>query len=73
MKAILSEKGQVTIPKACRDRLGLQAGAVLDFEARDGKLVAVKAQTEDVFHKWRGKGKLPGSATVDGYLKKIRG
>jgi antitoxin PrlF len=72
MKSIVSEKGQVTIPKACRDRLGLHAGSVLDFEARDGKLIAVKQQPEDVFRKWRGKGKLPGGLNVDRYLKMIR-
>jgi AbrB family looped-hinge helix DNA binding protein len=72
MKAIVSEKGQVTIPKACRDRLGLQAGSALDFEARDGKLVAVKQQPEDVFRKWRGKARLPGGLSVDQYLNTIR-
>ena len=73
MKAVLSEKGQVTIPKACRDRLGLHKGVILDFEAHDGKLVAVKRQAEDQFRKWRGKGKLPASLTVDAYLAKVRG
>lgn len=72
MKSIVSEKGQVTIPKPCRDRLGLQAGTVLDFEALDGKLIAIKQQTEDVFQKWRGKGKLRGGLNVDKYIDMIR-
>ena len=72
MKAVISEKGQVTIPKACRDRLGLRAGTVLDFEARDGKLIAVKQQTDDVFRKWRGKARLPAGGSVDQYLDAIR-
>ncbi len=72
MKAIVSEKGQVTIPKPCRDRLGLKPGSVLDFEARDGKLVAVKQRVEDAFRKWRGKAKLPGGLNVDEYLDTIR-
>jgi antitoxin PrlF len=72
MKAIVSEKGQVTIPKACRDRLGLRAGSVLDFEARDGALIAVKRQPEDVIRKWRGRVKLPGGLNVDEYLEKVR-
>jgi antitoxin PrlF len=72
MKSIVSEKGQVTIPKPCRDRLGLHAGVVLDFEARDGKLIAVKQNREDVIQKWRGKGKLPGELPVDQYLDSIR-
>ena len=73
MKAIVSEKGQVTIPKPCRDRLGLRAGTVLDFEAHDGQLVAVKRHTADVFRKWRGRGKLPAGLNVDDYLAKARG
>jgi AbrB family looped-hinge helix DNA binding protein len=73
MKAVLSEKGQVTIPKACRDRLGLLPGAILDFDASQGRLVAVKVQPEDVVHKWRGRGRLPGGLRVDDYLKRLRG
>jgi hypothetical protein len=30
MNAVVSEKGQVTIPKAIRDRLGIRPGQVLD-------------------------------------------
>jgi len=69
---MVSEKGQVTIPKACRDRLGLRAGTVLLFEARDGKLIAVKQPSKDLLAKWRGKGKLPGGMSVDKYLEMIR-
>jgi antitoxin PrlF len=72
MKSVVSEKGQVTIPKSCRERLGLHPGTVLDFEACDGKLIAIKQQTEDVFQKWRGKGRLPGGLNVDKYLNLIR-
>ncbi|MGH8604804.1 MAG: AbrB/MazE/SpoVT family DNA-binding domain-containing protein, partial [Gammaproteobacteria bacterium] len=28
----MTSKGQVTLPKAIRDRLGLKAGAQIDFE-----------------------------------------
>ena len=42
MKAIVSEKGQVTIPKTLRQRLGIRSGQVLDFKEERGKLVAVK-------------------------------
>src|SRR5205823_13428010 len=47
MKSTVSEKGQVTIPKALRDRLGIRAGAVLDFEEEDGRLVAKKVNPVD--------------------------
>ena len=72
MKAIVSQKGQVTIPKPCRERLGLRPGTVLEFRALDGKLIAVKKQAEDAIHKWRGKARLPGGLSVDQYIDKSR-
>jgi antitoxin PrlF len=73
MTAILSEKGQVTIPKEIRDNLGLRPGAVLDFAAVNGKLVAQKKIERDVFKKWRGRARLPGGIDVDEYLRRTRG
>jgi antitoxin PrlF len=72
MKAIVSEKGQVTIPKAVRDRLGLKPGTVLSFEAVRGKLVGKKADSSDPFSRWRGRGKLPEASSVDAYLRLVR-
>jgi antitoxin PrlF len=72
MKSLVSEKGQVTIPKALRDRLGLRAGTSLDFQAEGGRLVATKTVNEDVFRKWRGRGRLPERMSVDAYLKRAR-
>lgn len=72
MKAIVSEKGQVTIRKALREKLGIRPGSVLEFEAVNGKLVGVKKVMEDPFSRWAGKGKLPGNLGVDAYLKLVR-
>ncbi len=47
MKSIVSEKGQITIPKPLRERLGLHAGQVLEFQEQEGKLVATKASMYD--------------------------
>lgn len=47
MKTTVSEKGQVTIPKALRDHLGLRAGDTLEFEEERGRLVARKAAQRD--------------------------
>jgi antitoxin PrlF len=72
MTAILSEKGQITIPKSVREKLGLLPGAVLEFQALNGKLVASKKVAHDVFTKWRGRGNLPKNLSVDAYLKRTR-
>jgi AbrB family looped-hinge helix DNA binding protein len=73
MNTVVSEKGQVTIPKEVRDKLGLRTGTVLKFRAVNGKLVASKQGGEtDVFEKWRGRCKLPWGKNVDEYLKIAR-
>jgi AbrB family looped-hinge helix DNA binding protein len=72
MKTIVSEKGQITIPKALRERLGILPGTILEIEASEGKLVVTKKDQVDVFREWVGRGKIPGNMTVDEYLKKVR-
>ena len=72
MNAVLSEKGQITIPKAIRQKLGLLPGTVLEFDAVKGQLVGRKKLVHDIFKKWRGRGKLPKGMSVDDYLKRAR-
>ena len=73
MKTVVSEKGQVTIPKAIREKLGLRPGTVLEMEAVGGRLVGVKRAMDDPFSRWSGKGRLPGALAVDDYLREVRG
>ena len=47
MKTRVSERGQITIPKAVRDRLGIRPGQVLEVREQDGTVVAFKAATVD--------------------------
>ncbi len=47
MKAIVAERGQVTIPKDLRDRLGITSGTVIDFHEENGRLVAEKVMETD--------------------------
>lgn len=43
MSTIVTSKGQVTIPKAVRERMGIEAGTAVDFQlAPDGRVVLVK-------------------------------
>jgi len=43
MKARVAERGQVTIPKRLRERLGVKPGTVLEFSEEHGRLIAIKA------------------------------
>lgn len=70
MKTIVSEKGQITIPKELRDRFGLKPGTEIKFEVLDGAITMLKSIGEDSIIKWRGQGKL--KIGTDDYLRQIR-
>jgi antitoxin PrlF len=71
MKTTISEKGQVTIPKELRTRLGLAPGTVLEFEEERGRLVGRKATTRNpVDEIW---GTLELGEHVDAFVERVRG
>ena len=72
MNAMLSEKGQVTIPKLIRDGMGLVPGSVLDFEEDNGCIIVRKVLGENPISRWRGRGRLPVGKSVGDYLATIR-
>jgi AbrB family looped-hinge helix DNA binding protein len=72
MKAVLSEKGQVTIPKKLRVEYGLEPGTVLDFVEEEGAILVRKVLPTNPVRAWRGRGKLPGGTSVEAYLGKAR-
>lgn len=71
MKTTVSEKGQITIPKAVRTKLGLRPGTVLELEANRGRLIGRKAGGRDVIDELYGS--LPMDEPVDDYLERTRG
>lgn len=71
MKATLSEKGQVTIPKRLRDRLGLRPGTLIDFAEEDGRLVGRKLEPLDELDDLVGIFEVPGG--TDAFVKALRG
>ncbi len=71
MKTTVSEKGQITIPKAVRTKLGLRPGTVLELEAERGRLVGRKASGRDIVDELYGS--LPLDESVDDYLERARG
>jgi AbrB family looped-hinge helix DNA binding protein len=74
MKTIVSERGQITLPKAIRVGLGIRPGTIIDFVVENGEIIGRKKESDDPIRKWRGKGRLPdGFSSVDEYLSAIRG
>jgi len=73
MKAVVSEKGQVTIPKRLRQRLGIRSGEVLEFAENHGRLIIQKADSEqrDPIELVYGILGQPGS--TDKWIEEIRG
>jgi antitoxin PrlF len=47
MLSTVSEKGQITVPKRLRERLGIRAGDRLELTEEEGRLVVRKAITSD--------------------------
>ena len=79
-KSTVSSKGQVTIPKAVRDRYGLAAGTEVVFEVRqEGALLTRPRQARHPA--WEAMGSLQGiwrwprgiAHTVDAYIDYVRG
>ena len=47
MFATLTSKGQITLPKEIRDRLGLDAGSMLDFQVLPDNTITARAVKPD--------------------------
>ena len=71
-KKIISERGQVTIPKTIRRRFGLLPGTSVEFVVADGEIRLVKSSEQDPVSEWRGRGSLPIGDDTDSYLSRIR-
>lgn len=70
LRSILAEKGQITIPKPVRDRLGLKPGTVLSFSVEEGRIVITKEVTVDPIERVRGC--LPYQGPVDERISELR-
>ena len=67
----ITEKGQVTIPKAIRERYGLYPGSEVRFAEREHRVVLQKAREQDVWEKYRGFLKL--RMRTDDVIRLMRG
>jgi antitoxin PrlF len=71
--ARVTSKGQVTIPKKVRERLGVHPGEDVGFEEKDGLLVVSKVVTKSPFEKWVGRLKHLKGQRSDDLVKEARG
>lgn len=67
----MSDKGQVTIPKALRERLGIRPGDRLVFVEEAGRLIASKVVEDDVVS--RVYGRLGLGRPTDDLMDELRG
>jgi len=71
--AKVTSKGQVTIPRVVRERLGVHPGENVGFEEKDGLLVVSKVVTRSPFDKWVGKLKHLEGQRSDDLVRDARG
>jgi antitoxin PrlF len=71
VKSRISSKGQVTVPAAVRDQLGLVTGTAVEFLVREGEVVMRKRRTADPVDAVFGRLKL--GAPVDVLIDEMRG
>lgn len=71
MEVKLAERGQIVIPKAARDKLGLVPGTKMDVSVERGQLILRKKITLDL-SKWVGLAKTE-KLTTNEVMEELRG
>jgi AbrB family looped-hinge helix DNA binding protein len=72
MEATVAERGQITLPKAVRDALGLSKGTVLTVEL-EGSRIILRKSVDDAVSRARGRFRLDGFASTDAAIEAVRG
>src|SRR5947207_13186540 len=72
MEATVAERGQITLPKAVRDALGLTKGTLLKVEL-DGSRIILRKNVDDAISRVRGKFALDGFDSADHAVRAARG
>ena len=73
MKSTLSSKGLLTIPKSIRDRMGLKAGDVLEFDEQVAYLKAQRVFDEKRMRSVAGRGRNDNALPSKEHLDDMRG
>jgi len=72
MEATVAERGQITLPKAARDALGLTKGMKLKVEIEGGRII-LRKDVKDAISRLRGLIKLPPGVSTDDVMRELRG
>jgi antitoxin PrlF len=73
MEVTVAERGQITLPKAVRDALGLSKGTTLKVELDGGRII-LRKDVSEALRKVRGKFKLvDGLRGTDDAMRAVRG
>ena len=72
MEATVAERGQITLPKAVRDALGLTKGTKLKVELEGGRIV-LRKDVGDAISRVRGRIPLPAGVGTDDIMREMRG
>jgi antitoxin PrlF len=72
MEATVAERGQITLPKAVRDALGLTKGSVLKVEL-EGSRIVLRKSVDDAISRARGRFRLDGFESTDAAMQAVRG
>jgi antitoxin PrlF len=68
--ARVTSKGQITIPKEVRDRLGLEEGTEVELVVEGTSARLRKVAPPDALERWFGALSLPGG--VDDFVRRLR-
>jgi len=71
--AKVTSKGQITIPKEIREKLGVHPGEDVGFEEKDNMLLISKVVGKSPFDKWVGKLKHLKGQRSDDLVREARG
>lgn len=76
----ISDRGQVTIPKAIREQFGLRTGMDVEFRIVNGAILLARVPKKLDSLKWKGRCKdsfaelgYTGSGAVDRFIDDVRG
>jgi len=67
----VTRRGQVTIPKALRERTGIDEGTEVDFREEKGQVIIRKSPGKNPFDDWVGYLRCPANSDTE--VKKMRG